>query len=356
MPTIAGIHGDTAIELLLYSIFDASENRRTITRSTLLQQLERIGAYLAALRDHSTEWNVTVGPLHDEELDPAERDRLRESYRRGVQASWRHILAGADCARPGRLAEVHSKLTTHAAVVVRGASGQGKSSIAFRYASATTGITFGVQGISNSASGVGVLGSSSNSGVIGITTTGSAGVFTTGPGGNILLGNVAGASGWSAQFRVDSDGRGFFNGGTYVGGADFAESVAVAAGPERYEPGDLLVVDPTLDRHLALSSKPYATSVAGIHSTRPGILAMPHSATDGPAAAEVPVAIVGIVPCKVSAENGPIRRGDLLVSSSTPGHAMRRSDRDRMLGAVVGKALGELRQGTGIIEVLVTLQ
>jgi len=133
LPTNAGVHADTAIELLLYSIFDASEHRRTITRSTLLQQLERIGAYLAALRDHSTEWNVTVGPLHDEELDPAERDRLRDSYRRGVQASWRHILAGADCARPGRLAEVHAKLNTHAAVVIRGASGQGKWSIAFRY-------------------------------------------------------------------------------------------------------------------------------------------------------------------------------------------------------------------------------
>jgi len=44
-----------------------------------------------------------------------------------------------------------------------------------------------------------------------------------------------------------------------------------------------------------------------------------------------------------------IRRGDLLVSSSTPGHAMRGSDRDHMLGAVVGKALGELRQGTALI-------
>src|SRR5712691_12291151 len=34
---------------------------------------------------------------------------------------------------PGRLAEVHAKLNTHAAVVIRGASGQGKWSIAFRY-------------------------------------------------------------------------------------------------------------------------------------------------------------------------------------------------------------------------------
>jgi hypothetical protein len=49
-------------------------------------------------------------------------------------------------------------------------------------------------------------------------------------------------------------------------------------------------------------------------------------------------------------------RGDLLVSSSTLGYAMKGTDRSRMLGAVVGKALGSLDSGTGVIEVLVTLQ
>src|SRR5690606_33590563 len=35
------------------------------------------------------------------------------------------------------------------------------------------------------------------------------------------------------------------------------------------------------------------------------------------------VGITGLIPTKVTNEGGPIRRGDLLVSSSTPGHAMR---------------------------------
>ena len=69
---------------------------------------------------------------------------------------------------------------------------------------------------------------------------------------------------------------------------------------------------------------------------------------------EIPLAVVGIVPCKVSAENGPIRPGDLLVTSSTPGHAMR--DRDPAVGTVLGKALEEMPSGTGVIKVLVTLQ
>jgi hypothetical protein len=73
-------------------------------------------------------------------------------------------------------------------------------------------------------------------------------------------------------------------------------------------------------------------------------------------ATQVPLAIVGIVPCKASAENGPIETGDLLVTARTPGHAMKGTDKGRMLGAVVGKALQPMHEGTGLIEVLVTLQ
>ena len=65
---------------------------------------------------------------------------------------------------------------------------------------------------------------------------------------------------------------------------------------------------------------------------------------------------VGILPSKVTAENGPVRVGDLLVASSTAGHAMKGTDRSRMLGAVVGKALEPLLEGNGVINVLVTLQ
>jgi hypothetical protein len=68
------------------------------------------------------------------------------------------------------------------------------------------------------------------------------------------------------------------------------------------------------------------------------------------------MAMVGIVPTKVTAENGSIHKGDLLVSSSTPGYAMKGTDRNRMLGAVLGKAMGSLDSGTGVIQVLVTLQ
>jgi gentisate 1,2-dioxygenase len=114
-------------------------------------------------------------------------------------------------------------------------------------------------------------------------------------------------------------------------------------------------VDPRGKRQLTIASEPYSTLVAGIYSTKPGVLATPHKMS-GAAANEIPLAIVGIVPCRVSAENGSIEPGDLLVTSATSGHAMKGTDRARMLGAVVGKALEPLSEGKGVIQVLVTLQ
>ncbi len=176
--------------------------------------------------------------------------------------------------------------------------------------------------------------------------------------------------GTDLEFRVDADGDVFAD-GVYGGPADFAEMMRVEGGASSVEPGDVLVLDPR--GGVALAAYSHSTRVSGIYSTRPGFvgserewdLPAPAGAGAGERATldladmarlydEVPVAVIGIVPAKVSAENGPIRPGDLLVTSNTPGHAMR-ADRPAP-GTVVGKALGALDAGTGTIRVLVTLQ
>jgi hypothetical protein len=230
----------------------------------------------------------------------------------------------------------------------------GAGVIGIAEATGSTATAYGVQGTSSAPKGAGVAGTSTaNIGVSGTTSAsaGFGGYFDNTAAGNILLGAVNGVH----KFRVDGTGKGYFDGGEVTGGADFAESVAVAREAAQRGPGDLLAVDPLGKRQLKLATEPYSTLVAGIYSTKPGVLATPHSINDV-VKDEVPLAIVGIVPCKVSAENGPIAAGDLLVSSATPGHAMKGTDRSRMLGAVVGKAMEPLAAGTGVIEVLVTLQ
>jgi hypothetical protein len=188
---------------------------------------------------------------------------------------------------------------------------------------------------------------------------GNVGLGTVAPGaklevnGNILLTKGSQASITSADGTVQTTA---FTGIVLavVQGGDYAESVDVTGDRGKYEPGDVLVIDSSSPGRFLKSAGPYSTSVAGIYSTKPGTVGrrQPTPRTGD----EVPMAMMGIVPTNVSAENGPIRPGDLLVTSSSLGYAMKGTERSRMLGAVLGKALGSLDSGEGVIEVVVTLQ
>lgn len=220
--------------------------------------------------------------------------------------------------------------------------------------SSTGGSGSGVYGVSttispgvwgNNSNGFGVFGSSSiSAGVKGFSTSG-VGVFAQSDSGNI----VEGYNSSGRKFHID-------NNGTYTAGSDFAEALPASGNRANYEPGDVLVVSNKTPGKVEKTSRPYDSRVAGIYSTRPGMLGADKNGLSRVDTDDVPVAIVGIVPTKVSAINGRIRIGDLLTTSSVPGYAMRCADRVKCIGAVVGKAMEPLATGKGVIKVLVMLR
>jgi hypothetical protein len=235
--------------------------------------------------------------------------------------------------------------------------------------SSTTSTSAAMRGV-HIGRGVGVVGQIANSAstapaVWGLTNGIGSGVSSTVTGnGTGLLVDHNGATGHLAvfrrnganQIRFDLTGKGFFNGGTQIGGADVAEAFEVEGTVQQYEPGDVLVISTNADRKLEKSAAPYSTLVAGVYATKPGVLLTERS-IDDPHDDTVPLGVVGVIPTKVCGENGPIRRGDLLVTSSLPGHAMKGTERERMLGAVLGKALENFdTEGKGMIKVLVNVK
>lgn len=138
-----------------------------------------------------------------------------------------------------------------------------------------------------------------------------------------------------------------------ITGADLAEKFPVK---ETVDPGMVVEIDPDHPGQLRLASGAYNRRVAGVVSGAGGLPAgailgnLPGS-EDHP-----PIAMTGRVWVHCDASGGAIALGDLLTTSDTPGHAMKVEDYPRAQGAVIGKAMTELREGRGMVLVLVNLQ
>lgn len=166
-----------------------------------------------------------------------------------------------------------------------------------------------------------------------------------------------GSSSTSTVVRFDSTGKGFFDGGTQNGGADVAEAFDVAGDRSNYAPGDVLEISTARGRQVVHSSHRYSTLVVGVYATKPGVL-LTEESLDTDISSQVPMGVVGVIPTKVSDENGPIHIGDILVSSSRPGYAMRGDPAiaKDLPGCIIGKALESFDgEGSGLVRVLVNV-
>lgn len=140
---------------------------------------------------------------------------------------------------------------------------------------------------------------------------------------------------------------------------DLAEEINAT---EAVEPGDVLVINKTSPEKVSKSNGPYDKNVVGVVSSAPALLFSTSGVTANPGTTPEstqtpPVALAGRVPVKVSTENGPIKPGDLLTSSSAPGVAMKATDRTLATHAVIGKALEKFDQKeNGKILAIVTLR
>jgi hypothetical protein len=149
-----------------------------------------------------------------------------------------------------------------------------------------------------------------------------------------------------------------------TGGADFAESFDVSAerqagsaSASEIRPGMVVAIDPANPGKLNLSRRAYDRRVAGIISgaggVKPGMtMGQDQTLADGKYA----VALSGRVYVWVDATRGAIHPGDLLTTSTTPGHAMKAGNPAKAQGAIIGKAMTGLKSGKGLVLVLVTLQ
>jgi hypothetical protein len=157
--------------------------------------------------------------------------------------------------------------------------------------------------------------------------------------------NQSGPGSYAQKCHVDANG-------TFVSGSDFAEALPARGA---YGPGDVLCASTSHPGHVVRSTHARDRALIGVYSTRPAVLGADKGGITRVGKNDVPVAITGIVPVKATAQNGPIRPGDLLTSSPLPGRAMN-AGRNPAIGTVLGKALGVLEHGYGTVKMLVMLR
>ena len=185
-------------------------------------------------------------------------------------------------------------------------------------------------------------------GVVGVLDRGS--VVRAGMGvGSASAGQVfARSTSGTTAFVVDG------NLGFISGPADMAELFR-ATTPETPK-GSVLVIDPEHPGALRVSDKAYDRRVAGVaagaNDFRPGITL--GAFRRGPDA--VSVTLSGTVYCLATNSNGEIHAGDLLTTSAENGHAMKVQKPERAQGAILGKAMQDLKGERGLILVRASLQ
>jgi hypothetical protein len=152
-------------------------------------------------------------------------------------------------------------------------------------------------------------------------------------------------SGGTMTGNIDMGGNDITNAGTFDGvatTAKYADLAELYLADENYEPGTVVIFGGPVEVTACFRFEDHA--VVGVVSTNPAYL-MNNSLENG-----TPIALTGRVPVKVA---GYVKPGDLLVTSSIPGHATVNNAPNA--GTILGKAITGNNDGAGIVEALIIL-
>jgi len=129
------VSGDpkTAFQLLIFWVYLSAENRQLITHNALIEKLHDIGKWITERELHHQEWNVSIKLLETYPFDSLSKKKLQNEIDEGISVNYQHIVSLVDIERPIWLEQIHDSFRNNNLVILHGASGQGKSALAYRY-------------------------------------------------------------------------------------------------------------------------------------------------------------------------------------------------------------------------------
>lgn len=122
------------IHYLLQWIYNLAEKRLKFTLNDLNKQLLSFREFESVQQCTTAQLGIRVKRLFDDyQVTEDETQSLKTGFSKGISATPKHILAGADLRRSKWIEQLEKAFKLHNTVIVHGASGQGKSALCYRY-------------------------------------------------------------------------------------------------------------------------------------------------------------------------------------------------------------------------------
>ncbi|TCC92415.1 DUF4297 domain-containing protein [Pedobacter frigiditerrae] len=120
-------------EILFFWLSYCAEKQESITLKKLFEKVEITATYLSERIAAANQLGKFIMPLQRIISNEGDYQLLKEEFYMGSSARYEHILSDFDVIRPNLLDEIEQQFKTSQVVMLQGASGQGKSTLAFRY-------------------------------------------------------------------------------------------------------------------------------------------------------------------------------------------------------------------------------
>lgn len=130
--SIAGADVVIATDMLLYWMYQLAERQESVSRADLVRKMESVGQFINERVGFLAEFGASILPLGNSGTSIGEKEK--EEFQSGIAAKYNHIESGLDVDRPEKMAELDKAFAQDKVMIVHGASGQGKSTLAYRYA------------------------------------------------------------------------------------------------------------------------------------------------------------------------------------------------------------------------------
>lgn len=121
-------------ENLLYWLQQMAEKQISVTTKELFSKIEDFTIYQTQCISVTEQYNLALKPLNKASTSGLNNYTLEEEFYNGTNARYEHVLLNLDVIRGNYLNQIVSCYSHTNVIIVKGSSGQGKSTLAYRYA------------------------------------------------------------------------------------------------------------------------------------------------------------------------------------------------------------------------------